>query len=447
MRAAKLRGVAVYRLLWAIPMLALGTVATQASEPIAVAAGPQEIAVARACPGGLDTLAACYGGQDRNGAYFLIAIPKSPNGMLIVHAHGGPRHVPPAPDGSDEDLVRFAVMVRAGYSWIGTTFRDGGYGVRLAANDLDHSRSIFWQQFGRPKRTILHGQSYGGNVVAKLAELDALDDLGHPKYDGIILTSAALGKRIKTYNTLINTRVVYQYFCRNLPYPDEQQYPAWYGLPKQTEFTREELRRRVNDCTGSDLAPKARTAKQAANLKAIMGATGEAEAQLSRRMELTTFRFQNVVHNFLGGLNPFNNSSTVYKGSGSDTALNKGVQRFAGEAKARDLLAYDSDLSGNIIIPTITLHAKFDPVVNYRAQSHYKRVVEQAGQSHLLLQLLTSEDQHSKLSESEYLSALSAMADWMDRGQRPTPVSIQQKCAGFSAKNGQPCLFIDTKDK
>lgn len=437
----------VIRLLISVLLLPVGAYAVQASEPNVAPIVGGDAPAARPCPEKLNAIADCYGGMDRNGAYYLIAIPKSPNGMLVVHAHGGPRHMPPAPDGSDEDLVRFSVMVRAGYSWIGTTFRDGGYGVRMAAADVDHSRSIFWQQFGRPKRTILHGQSYGGNVVTKLAELDALDDQGRPKYDGVILTSAALGKRIETYNTLINTRVVYQYFCRNLPYPDEQQYPAWHGLPKQTEFTREQLRRRVNDCTGSELSPKERTAKQAANLKAILGATGETEAQLSRRMELTTFRFQDVVHNFLGGLNPFDNSSTVYKGSGSDTALNNGVERFAGTPKARDLLAYDSDLSGNIIIPTITIHAKFDPVVNYRAQSHYKRVVERAGQSHLLLQLLTSEDQHSKLSESEYLSALSAMADWMDRGQRPTPVSIQQKCAGISAKNGQPCLFIEPKDK
>jgi hypothetical protein len=435
----------VIRLLISVLLLTVGAYAVQASEPNVAPIVGSEAPSARPCPEKLNAIADCYGGIDRNGAYYLIAIPKSPNGMLVVHAHGGPRHVPPAPDGSDEDLVRFADMVRAGYAWVGSTFRTGGYGVRQAAVDIDLSRAIYWQQFGRPKKTILHGQSYGGNVVAKLAELDALDDQGRPNYDGVILTSAALGKRIETYNRLINTRVVYQYFCRNLPLPGEEQYSAWQGLPKQSAMTRKELRQRVNDC--SDISPKARTAKQAANLKAILGATGEAEAQLSRRMELTTFRFQDVVHNFLGGLNPFDNSSTVYKGSGNDTALNKGVERFAGTPKARDMLAYDSDLSGNIMIPTITLHAKFDPVVNHRAQSHYKRVVERAGQSHLLLQLLTSEDQHSKLSDSEYLSVLSAMADWMERGQRPTPVSIQQKCADFSAKNGQPCLFIEPKDK
>jgi alpha-beta hydrolase superfamily lysophospholipase len=434
-------------LLMPVLMLLSGTMTASASEAKTLPSAASETPAARPCPGAVDAYASCYGGQDGNGAYYLVAIPKSANGTLVVHAHGGPRHVPPAPDGSDEDLVRFSVMVRAGYSWIGSTFRSGGYGVRQAAADVDNSRSIYWKHFGRPARTILHGQSYGGNVAAKLAELDALEADGRPKYDGVFLTSAALGKRIETYNTLINTRVIYQYFCRNLPLPGEPQYPAWQGLPKQSTLTREELGRRVNDCTGADRQPKDRTARQAANLLAILGATGEAEAQLSRRLELATFRFQDVIHNFLGGQNPFDNSATVYKGSGNDAALNKGVERFTGTAKARDLLAYDSDLSGNIVVPTIALQAKFDPVVNYRAQTHYQRIAEQAGQSHLLLQLLTSEDQHSKLSESEYLAALSALADWLDKGQRPTLNSIKQKCAGYALQSGQPCLFIDTKGK
>ena len=181
----------------------LGICASQITASEAAASGGSEVATARACPGDIGTYANCLGGQDNNGAYFLVAVPKISNGILIVHAHGGPRHVPPAPNGADEDLVRFSAMVAAGYSWIGTTYRDGGYGVRLAAADVEQSRAIFWRQFGRPKRTILHGQSYGGNVVAKLAELDALthtprtDEINSfwkLQYSGIIQSNLVLDK-------------------------------------------------------------------------------------------------------------------------------------------------------------------------------------------------------------------------------------------------------------
>jgi hypothetical protein len=57
--------------------------------------------------------------------------------------------------------------------------------------------------------------------------------------------------------------------------------------------------------------------------------------------------------------------------------------------------------------------------------------------------MLTSEDQHSKLSDSEYLAALSTMVEWMDSGQRPSVNVVKTKCAEYAASNGQPCLFID----
>lgn len=443
----KLRNNNRYRRILPLLMLASLMTSTAATAADASVTAGDELATKRNCPGGLNEHATCYGGRDRNGAYFLIALPKIPNGALVVHAHGGPRHVDPAPHGSDEDLARFAVMVRSGYAWIGTTYRTGGYGVRLAADDVDISRRIYWKLFGRPSRTILHGQSYGGNVAAKLVELAVLDEDGKPNYDGVLLTSAAVGKRSGSYDALFNLRVVYQYFCRNLPRPDEEQYPAWWGLPKHSQMSREAVRRRVNDCTGVDQAPTVRTPEKSRNLKAILGATGISEKQLLPMMELTVVRFQDVVHNFLGGLNPFDNSKTVYRGSGQDAALNQGVSRFVGSKKARDFLSYDSDVRGTILIPTITLHAKFDLVVNYRGQLHYKKVVGQAGQSHHLLQLLTSEDQHSKLSDNHYMSALSALASWIDSQKRPDFASVNRICDELAATNQQPCSFIEPKER
>lgn len=434
-------GVGARRLLTVLA-LACGTSAT-AQVTSAVATGDSGTLQARACPAGLDAVARCYSARDRNGAYVLAAVPKGPNGTLIVHAHGGPRHIDPKPDGSDADLVRFSAMVKAGYSWIGSTFRTGGYGVRQAAIDVDESRRLFWNQFGRPDRTVLHGQSYGGNVVAKLAELAALDDDGHRKYDGVILTSAAVGRRIETYNKLIDLRVVYQYYCRNLPRPDEDQYPAWLGLPKQSSMSREEVGVRVNECTGADLPASARTPQQSRNLAEILSVTGEKAANLTDRMELTTVRFQDVINNFLDGAHPFDNTTRRYRGSSDDDALNKGVERFAGTSQARDRLAYDSDVHGGLVLPTITLQARYDPVVDYRGQAHYRDVVAHAGQSHLLLQLLTSEKVHSKLSDSEYLAILSALADWIEKGQRPTVADVWQRCNRQAKETGQPCLFID----
>ncbi len=409
----------------------------------ALADEPARLLAPRPCPGGLDTVARCFGGRDANGAHVLAAIPIKGNGTLVVHAHGGPRHVDPATNSSDPDLVRFAAMVRSGYAWASSSYRTGGYGVRQAAADVEESRRIFWQQFGQPRRTILHGQSYGGNVVAKLAEIGALDNNGRPRFDAALLTSAAVGRRIDTYDKLIDLRVVYQFYCRNLPRPDEAPYPAWLGLPRQSSMTRAELRDRVNACTGVDHPPAARAPNQARALAAILAITGEQAASLPERMELVAFRLQDVVNNFLDGANPFDNSARRYRGSGNDRALNAGIERFSGSMSARDRIGYDSDLRGDIIQPMITLHARHDPVVDYRAEAHFRNVVADAGRSHLLLQLFTSEAVHSKLSDSEYLAALSALESWLEKGQKPTLADVRRACADHAGVTGQPCLFID----
>jgi hypothetical protein len=122
----------------------------------------------RRCP---DT-ARCYTGGDGTGALYWIAIPKDWNrGVLVMHAHGGPETGPPKLERSAEDLKRWAVTVKAGYAWAGSTYRRGGYGVTMAAEDTERLRQIFVRHFGQPRRTLLHGQSYGAGVAAKAAEL------------------------------------------------------------------------------------------------------------------------------------------------------------------------------------------------------------------------------------------------------------------------------------
>jgi hypothetical protein len=140
----------------------------QASTQPPIQAGTQ---AAKDCPDYLPAETRCFAGQDPNGAYYWIAIPKAWNGSLVLHTHGGPRLKAPKPDDALEDLERFSVTVKEGFAWAGSNYRRAGYGVRSAAEDSDTLRQIFWKQFGRPKRTILHGQSWGGNVAAKTAEL------------------------------------------------------------------------------------------------------------------------------------------------------------------------------------------------------------------------------------------------------------------------------------
>lgn len=406
----------------------------------AFAAEPPVFAKAE-CPASVAAVAECRVGRDGDGAWLLVAMPRQWNHRLIVHAHGGPRLTTPEKDDSNEDLDRFAVMVRQGYAWIGSTYRRGGYGVRMAAEDVDNSRRAFWAQWGRPQRTLLHGQSWGGNVAAKAAELYALDVEGRPNYDGVLITNGVLFGATRAYGFRADLRAVYQYYCHNHPAPGEAPYPLWQGLPAESRMTRDELRRRVDACTGLDAKPQDRTPDQAARLRDILAVTGVEERQLLGHLAWGTFHFRDLVQRRLDGRNPFDNAKTIYAGSHDDKALNAGVERFAADPVALAKLGYDGDLSGQIVLPTLTMHALHDPVVSYRADGAYAAKVAAAGQARLLAGVLTDEDEHSRLNDATYLGALMSLEAWLDSGTRPDAATVQATCRAKAPKSAD-CRFM-----
>ena len=418
--------------------LVLGMVALLAPE--AVRAGPPEPRRID-CPATAGRGTRCVSGQDENGAWYVAAIPPNWNRRLIVHAHGGPRTGAPEATDPLEDLDRFSVMVRHGYAWIGSTYRRGGYGVRMAAEDTDNSRRIFWSLYGRPDRTLLHGQSWGGNVAAKASELHAGSAVSGWNYDGVLITNGIVSGGTRAYGFRADLRAVYQYYCANHPAADEPAYPVWQGLPLDSRMTRADLRRRIETCTGVDRPTDRRTAEQAARLQDILAVTGVAEGQLVSHMNWATFLFQDMVLLRLDGRNPFDNSATVYSGSSDDAALNAGVQRFSADPEGVALLAHDADLTGQITRPTLTLHALHDPTVSVSAEAIYAATVAAAGRSHWLVQAVTDESDHSKLSDASYMTALDALEGWIDRGLAPDPASFQTRCRTNWIRQG-PCLFI-----
>ena len=393
---------------------------------VARATGPDPVTID--CPASVGPSTRCSSSRDENGALVVIAIPANWNRRLIVHAHGGPRTGEPEVSDSIEDLDRFAVMVRQGYAWIGSTYRRGGYGVRMAAEDTDNSRKLFWERFGRPERTLLHGQSWGGNVAAKAAELHALDVEGRANYDGVLLTNGVLSGGTRAYGFRADLRAVYQFYCQNHPGPDEPAYPLWQGLPLDSPLTRARLRQRVEACTGVDRPASQRTADQTARLQNITGVIGIAEEELVSHLSWATFLFQDLVLQRLGGRNPFDNSTTVYSGSSDDAALNAGVTRFTADPDGLARLAYDADLSGMIVVPTVSLHALHDPTVSYTAEALYRQTVSEAGRGHLLLQVAADEREHSKLADSGYLAVLAGLETWLDTGVRPGFGDLRKTC-------------------
>lgn len=393
------------------------------------------------CPKTVPAESRCFAGADANGAYDWIVIPKAWNGSLVVHTHGGPSLKKPFLEESVPDLERFMVTVQEGFAWAGSSYRHAGFGVRDAAADSDNLRQIFWTQFGRPKHTLLHGQSWGGSVAAKTAELYGKDASGKPTYDGVILTSGVLGGGTKSYDFRADLRAVYQFYCHNMPGPGEMPYPLWQGLPVGEKLKREEVAVRINQCTGVDLPAASRTPGQQRALDNILNVIHIPARTLFSHMDWATFTFRDLVGRQLHGDNPFSNTGVVYKGSDDDAALNKGVERFAATQSGVDALAADADLTGRLTVPTLTLHAEDDPTAFVELEHEFRETVTRAGAQALLVQSFTDEHEHQKEATPEYAALFRAMIAWIEKGQKPTVETLAAECERARTTYGEACHF------
>lgn len=192
-------------------------------------------------------------------------------------------------------------MVRHGYAWAVSTYRRPGYGVRMAAEDTENLRKIFIKAFGKPQHTILHGQSWGGNVAAKGIELYASNPDGSRNYDGVVLTNGMIAGGTHNYLHRADLRAVYQYYCHNYPRPDEAQYPLWMGLPADAQLSSKELEARVDECTGVKLPVAQRSAQQRRNLANILAVAPVPERTLVAHLNWATFMFRDLVQRMLDG--------------------------------------------------------------------------------------------------------------------------------------------------
>jgi len=416
-----------------IHALAVGLVAVCASAALAQ--------TETSCPKAMPEGAACYSGRDERGAYYWLVKPRDWNGVLVVHSHGGPSLNAPKPTTPVSDLERFAVVVKEGFAWAGSAYRRSGYGMTMAAEDTENARRMFIAKFGAPRRTIIHGQSWGGGVAATTIERFNGTTGGKPHYDAALLTSGVLAGNARAYLYRVDLLAIYRYYCRNLPREGEPDFPVWMGLPADSRLTSKELEERINECTGVGLPREKRTALQQRNLDNIVRLVRIPERILVRQMDYTVFMWQDIVHKRLGGKNPFSNARVRYTGSDDDEALNKGVPRFEADPDAAREFARDGDITGKVSIPVLTIHAIDDPIIFVEQDSAYRASLEAAGNGDRLVQTFTREKEHSYLSTPEYAALLEALMGWVEDARKPSPASVAALCEAHARRYEGGCHF------
>jgi hypothetical protein len=407
----------------------------------ALAQGSAPVSDTTECPKEVAAIATCYSAKHPSGAYLLAAIPNSWNGHLVVFAHGGPAVVPPTANTSKSDLAKYSIAVERGFGWVASSYRREGYGVQMAVEDTEHARQFFVERIRQPRRTILHGASYGGLVGAKLVEKQFKKADGSSAYDGAFFNSGFVIGAARGHDFRLDLRVVYQHYCKNLPRPDETQYPLWNGLPAGARVTLKDIEGLLDECTGITKAADARSPQQKQNLANILGVMRFPEPLLLRHMQAGTFLFREIVERTTGGRNPFSNVGVTYKGSSDDAALNRDVARFTADPEAVAALRADGEPTGAIAVPVISIHSINDPQVAVEVQSHYRDAVQAAGNGERLVQAFTDERAHTSQSAPELAASIDALMQWIEQGTKPSPQSIAASCQRLRVTHDGPCRY------
>jgi pimeloyl-ACP methyl ester carboxylesterase len=412
-------------------LLALAACTTPPVAPIATPEAPPQ---AQACPEGVPAGARCLRGQDSASSHYLIVMPEKWSGVLVVHAHGGPSLGTPTAKRNDEDIKRWAITVSQGHAWAGSVFRQGGFAVTTAAEDTERVRRIFVDHVAKPRRTLLHGQSWGGMVATRAAEL-------FPKsWEGILLTSAVVAGPA-TYDFRVDLRAIYQYLCNNHPRPDEPAYPLPIGLPVDSKLVNADVAKRVDECLGTARPAAQRTPEQAAKLKTIATVLKIPESSVAGHVNYATFTFRDITTKN-GGVSPFGNAGVRYVGSPDDAALNAGVPRFKADPAAVARFAADTDNRGRFAVPVLTAHGIGDATVFVEGGDTLRQRMVAAGNGERLVQTYVDSSEHSYWGDAMYPPLFEALLNWVDKGQKPSPAGVAERCRQLRAAQPADCRFL-----
>ncbi len=146
------------------------------------------------------------------GASYIIQVPGSWNGVLLLYSHGGGALTPSAAAENTIDPVTSAYLLEHGYALAGSSFRSSGWFVEDALVDDLALLGEFRRLIGRPTRTIAWGVSLGTMVTLGLAERNP------DRIDGALAMCGVLADAVPFWNQNLDAAFAFNVlFAENDP--------------------------------------------------------------------------------------------------------------------------------------------------------------------------------------------------------------------------------------
>ncbi len=344
------------------------------------------------------------------GADYLIGMPAQWNGGLVMFAHGYEGEGPGRGSARSSPLANH--LATHGYAWAASGYRSKGYRPDWFLADTLALRERFIKEFGRPRWTIIHGQSMGGHVAIASLEL-------HPEIYQGGLVECGIVDGVGLVDWLYAYTAAAEHFSGtqllDTPRPDfdalvRGRWLGLMGLPSNYTERGRSFDSVVKHLAGGDVPLRLEGLKSRYLLNLNPRDPGPQRAQeFARHADTRHIRY---------GIDP---------GYGLDEAtLNSVIRRVtpAPGARSRETNAVFAELTGKIRVPVMTIHETADFRVPFRLQQDYRRRAEPAGAAHLLVQRAVRWPGHCTFDGIVRERALDDLVGWIERGVVPagTPV-------------------------
>lgn len=340
-------------------------------------------------------------GMHADAAYRLYK-PADWNGGLVMFAHGY--------EGEGEGRgsladIRFADHLKSGkYAWAGSGYRAKGYRPDWFLADTIALREHFIRTYGKPRWTILYGDSMGGHVV--VAGLEE-----HPELFQGGMTECGVVDGIGLMDWRYAYTAAAEYFSGVQlldAAPDEFKRlvkgPFVEKIGKPGAYTEQGRRFAsvVKSLAGGDV-PLWEQGMAEHYLDELWPRHPGRSAEFARHADTRQIRYD------------------IAPGLGIDAAkLNREVRRVVPDPGARSAaVPAFAPFTGRIRVPLISLHDTADMDVPFRLEQNYRRRTIAAGASHLLVQRTQRHMAHCGADRAVREQAFDDLVAWIERGTVP----------------------------
>jgi pimeloyl-ACP methyl ester carboxylesterase len=367
-------------------------------------------------------------GETGPGSTYRLYMPANWNGELVVYAHGIVAPFAPVTQPAEGDA--FAQIFGAqGFAVAMSSYTMNGLAVKDGAQRTHQLNGLFASKFGQPARTYLVGRSMGGYIVTQLAEK-------YPKqYDGVLSLCGVVGGFTAELSYVFHARLLFDYLYPHVldPFGTVTSVP----LPSDPSAALARVGQ-IQNAAGFAVATDSRplpgsvqialTDQTSMPLPAALGGPLTPQrfgAFVVTPVVLHAIFVDDIVQHTQGHF-PFGNTDVTYSSAAPfmapfTAAINSGVERVTGERDALNWIQHNGETSGDLSIPMVSLHTRYDTWVPIVTESIYRNKVAAHNAGDLLVQRTTEGFDHCNFTAAEVGKGLADLVAWVESPAHPTP--------------------------